>query len=70
MTNETLQKLVDNKTIASYSFCNVDCYGNIGEESDFRNTEMLILIFPNGERLVISTFCSGSSENTSLHFES
>ena len=63
---EKLQVLLINGTLDDYDLVNVDEDGNIGKESKFRNTERLTLFFPNGESLVIGTFCSGSLENTTL----
>ena len=61
-----LEKLVDTKCLKSYEFENVDEEGIVNRKSSNRNTERLTLVFPNGEKLVIDTFCSGSLENTSI----
>ena len=67
MTDNALNTLVENGTIVSYEYLNLDEDGNIGK-SKFRNTEQVKLTFPNGKTLVIDTFCSGCNENTSLSF--
>lgn len=59
-----LNELIENKTIQSYKIENMDEYGNVGKESDTRNSEVLFIKFNNGETLNVYTFCSGSSENT------
>jgi len=61
-----LDDLVNNGTIKSYTIDNVDENGNVGSKSQFRNTEQLTIDFPNGEKLIIGTLCSGCSENTVL----
>jgi hypothetical protein len=63
--NETLDKLVSKGDIVYYEYQNLDEEGNPGKSS-FRNTERLTLLFPSGNRITFDTFCSGSSENTSL----
>jgi hypothetical protein len=61
LTNDVLDSLVLSKDISSYSYQEVP-----EEESKFRKTEKLELTFPSGRKLVLDTFCSGSSENTCL----
>ncbi len=61
-----LDRLVSAGMIESYKLVNVDQDGKEDVYSDNRNTERLTLNFPNGKKLVIGTFCSGSSENTVL----
>lgn len=68
MNDAILDNLVRTGAITRYSYNHVDCEGNTGLRSDHRNTEQLILHFPNGETLVIDTFCSGVREDTSLIF--
>ena len=34
-----------------------------------RESDRLTLTFPNGEELVINTFCSGSAENVSIYID-
>jgi hypothetical protein len=80
MTEKILDDLVKENQITGYEYETIDeesrrCYGHrtkpwprqIGA-SDFRNTERLILKFPNGKKLKIDTFCSGCNENTSMIF--
>lgn len=69
MINNKIQQLVDNGTLASYTYTKVDENGIPEQESKSRNTEALVLKFPNGEVLKLSTFCSGFSENTILVIE-
>ena len=59
-----LQQLVDSGHLKSFEIDPVDENGNIGKHSDNRNTEQMTLEFPDGEELVIGTFCSGCSEDT------
>jgi hypothetical protein len=65
MNNRVLSKLVDNGTLLSYEYFNVE--GEIGR-SECRNTERVILTFPNKERLVIDTFYSSCLEDTGMEF--
>jgi hypothetical protein len=67
-TSLVLDNLVRNKVIAGYVLNNLDEEGNIGK-SKFRNTEQVVLEFNDGTKLQIDTFCSGSLEDTSLHFK-
>jgi hypothetical protein len=68
MIDELLESLVASGTIASYDYDEVNEDGVVGEESDFRNTERLVLQFNDGKRLIIDTLCSGCAENTTLVF--
>lgn len=61
-----LDKLVDNKTIKSYSLKNKNLFD---KKSDCDNYEVLIIEFNDGKLIEISTFCSGSMNNTTLCFE-
>lgn len=66
-----LDELVSNGLIFSYELVNVDENGNetnLSNQKGFRNTQKLKIVFNNGPTLVVETFCSGSSENTTLHF--
>ncbi len=65
MKNEVLDSLVKSGDIVSYGYEQLDEDGNPGE-SDSRNSERLILIFPSGKNLILDTCCSGESENTIL----
>lgn len=60
-----LSQLVQNGTIISFLFQELDDEGNVGH-SKFRNSERLVLTFPNGEKLALETFCSGCAEDTSF----
>ena len=62
-----LEELKQKGIITSFELLNLDDEGNVGESSH-RNTEQLILTFPIGDTLTIDTFCSGSSEDTTLSF--
>lgn len=67
MKNSVLDALVESKDIKSYTFKIFDEDGN--EQSIMkgnRNTEELTITFNSGKTLIVSTFCSGSAENTSL----
>lgn len=63
-----LENLVKTGVLKSYSLKTLDVDGNpiTNLGNDMRETDELELVFPSGETLVISTFCSGSAENTSL----
>jgi hypothetical protein len=63
-TNKKLESLIKNGTILSYEINNISYYGKLNEYSESRNTEQLIIHFPNGESLTIDTFCSGAAEDT------
>ena len=65
MQHPILDSLVANGTIRSYSFEAYDEDGNLGI-GKFRNTERLTLTFIDGRVLKLDTFCSGSSEDTSI----
>lgn len=52
--------------IVDYKITDLDDEGNPGESPHGRNTQRLELLFPNGDSLVVDTFCSGCNENTSL----
>jgi hypothetical protein len=65
MTNKELDKLVVNGTLTGYELFTEEF--ELGSGS--RETEKLVLSFPNGSKLTIDTFCSGSSENTCLIIE-
>lgn len=66
--NDALDQLILDGTIKTYEYCNVDENGIPYHVSKFRNTEQVIFHFNNGKSLKISTFCSGSLEDTTLHF--
>ena len=61
--NNILDKLVDNGSVSSYEL--------IEGEPDLtdREVDTLILTFPNGQKLSLATFCSGSSGKTCLIIE-
>jgi hypothetical protein len=60
----TLDRMVAAGKLKSYSIHNVSEDGDRDKYSSFRNTELLVLEFPDGEKCEIGTFCSGSAENT------
>lgn len=64
--NEVLDNLVQSGDIKWYSLNTEECEPGSGS----RETDKLTLILPSGKFLVIETFCSGASENTSLLVES
>lgn len=61
-----LDDLIQSGHIKGYLLDIVDMNGNLGQTSDSRNTEILIIEFHDGKTLTIETFCSGSNENTVL----
>jgi hypothetical protein len=63
-----LNNLVSSGAITDYDLVKVSDNGVEGEESANRNSERLTLYFANGKKLIIDTFCSGSSEDTKLFF--
>ncbi len=70
MKNESLERLIANNTISSYTYVNLTEDDLITEKQiGFRNRERLTLKFPNGEQLIIGTFCSGVAEDTVLLFD-
>lgn len=66
MSMKDLHELVMNGTLSDYKIVSVNADGVEGVLGAFRNSDRLTLTFPNGEVLVIDTFCSGSAENTSI----
>ena len=66
MKNKHLDKLIEKNIIKSYVYDIVDDEGNIGQESENRNTEILILKFEDETTLKLETFCNGCSEDTTL----
>ena len=61
MKNEMLDKLVEDKEIASYSYKNVN-----EEDSDL--TEELAITFNSGTRLVVNSLYSAKHESSGLSF--
>lgn len=62
-----LENLVKQELLKSFRLFNMNEDGVAVEKvSGMRNTEKLILVFPNDETLTIDTLCSGCAENTSL----
>jgi len=57
-----------NGTIKSYNLLNVNSDGEENKTSGNRDTEKLTIVFNNGEKLIIDTFCSGCSENSIMLF--
>lgn len=66
--NKILNELIADKAIKDYRILKLDKNGEIGE-SDYRNTEMLVVEFPNGKKVEISAFVSGSLQNATLLIE-
>jgi hypothetical protein len=67
MNNAKLDSLLFSGMIAAYKFVNCNEEGNVVDRpKGFRNTQKLILTFPNSDQLVIDSFCSGSSEDSVL----
>ncbi len=62
-----LQSLIDNNTIKSFVFN--EQVPTMEGDNESRLADELVLLFTNGETLKISTFCSGSLENTSIIIE-
>jgi hypothetical protein len=65
MNNNFLDKLVEDGTLKSYSIQTIEYEPGSGS----RETEQLVLILPSGKSIVVSSFCSGASENTHLLIE-
>jgi hypothetical protein len=67
MKNKYLDELVASGEIGGYFYDLIDENGfGITESNGSRETEKLTIFFASGKILVINTFCSGCSENTSL----
>ena len=66
MKHNHLEYLKQSGIIQSYEYVNMNEEGNIGQTSNYRNTQRLSLYFTGGESITIDCFCSGSSENTEL----
>lgn len=64
MNNSILEELVNIGDLKSYNYQIIE--DNFGSDfsSDFREAERVTLVFPSGTKLVLETFCSGSSQNT------
>lgn len=65
MTNSELDKLVAANVITSYEVSTEEEEPGSGS----RESERLILHFPNGMKLQVNSVCSGFLENTGLFFE-
>lgn len=60
-----LDALVESGAIASFEVTDLNADGNVSPPTpQGRNSERLTITFPNGQRLVLSTWCSGALENT------
>jgi len=69
MKHKLLNELVESGTIKGYKYYPASEAGVPNVESDHRNTENLVIEFNDGKNLLIGTFCSGVSEDTSLTFK-
>lgn len=56
------------KTIKAIKQVNLDEDGNEGK-SQFRNSERIVFEFTDGSKLSLTTFCSGSAQNTVMIIE-
>jgi hypothetical protein len=68
MQNRILDTLVFTGTLKNYRYENLDMDGNFGK-SKHSNSERLVLVFPHGTELVISSYCDLGGENTGLFLE-
>lgn len=60
-----LDALIESGAISSFQVEDLNDEGNVCPPTPMgRNSERLTLTFPNGQRLVLSTWCSGALENT------
>ena len=66
MKDQYLDELVASGTLHSYYYCNIDENYNEDAVSEYRNSERLILRFPDGNSLKIDTICTGINENTKI----
>lgn len=65
LKNMRLDELVNNGTLKDYTYEYLDEAGNVvKKEKGMRNSQRLILTFPNDEFIVLNTICSGALENT------
>lgn len=71
MKAEILDKLVKSGILKEYSFRVLDMDSQVvsAPGNGSRETDELTLVFSNGEKLIIGTFCSGCAENTSIIIE-
>lgn len=60
------KRLIEAHGIGSMELFDLNENGEVDNPSRFRNTQTLIINFPSGQSLEISSFCSGSSEDTTL----
>ena len=60
---ERLKKLVQIGILKSWSIKNVDEDGNVEQSSKFRNSQLLTMVFNDGQELKVNAVCSGCSEN-------
>lgn len=63
-----LCKLVESGAITSFLIQDLNEDGFVGH-SQSRNTQRLIVTFPNGERLILGTYCSGCLEDSGFCIE-
>lgn len=61
---QKLELLVNNGQLKSFEFREQIC--SMEGDARSRLIDELLLVFPNGEKLEFTTFCSGCLENTSL----
>lgn len=67
---QLLEKLILSGDIKNYKIDSIDEEGEVvSHPRGNRNTERLTIRFPSGNLLVVDTFCSGVSENTSMTFD-
>ena len=64
--SDKLEKLIASGNLKSYTVINVDENGIPNNRSQFRNTELLKLVFSNGEELIVE-MCVGQDENMTFY---
>lgn len=64
---QKLTQLVENKQLTSFVY--EEQVPSIEGDTKFRLIDKLTLVFPNGDKLNLSTFCSGCRENTTIEID-
>lgn len=68
MKNEILDELVSKGSIEEYQKDNLDEEDKVGRSLSY-NSERLILVFPSGEELILTTWCDASTKSSGFFIE-
>lgn len=63
-----LDKLVESGMILEYKYEDVDSDGNY-RYSEFNNSQLLSMVFPNGMILIVETSCDAWYESSTMLFD-